>query len=181
MSSSQPETRNKFSLFIYCKFKWVKKNHLVVSLICIIISKETRSLTGNPDVVQLRRLLHRLSGECSQGELQLLPMQRVPHPHFLRSEKMAECLRFSWLGVVSHARVLWILFYTFSKSWGVADNSVCPLSTHCLVRLTYWPSPKSSNQPHTCSLVHWLNGTLISLQKKQTFMFIINKYVCLNV
>lgn len=47
----------------------------------------TKSLTGDPDVVQLRRLLHRLSAECSQSKLQLLPVQWVPHPHLLRSEK----------------------------------------------------------------------------------------------
>lgn len=58
---------------------------------------------------------------------------------------------------------------TFSKSWGVADSSVCPLSTHCRVRLTYWPSPKSSSQPHTCSLVHWPNGTLMSLEKIHSY------------
>lgn len=51
--------------------------------------KETTamSLTGNPDVVQLRGLLHHLSGKCSQSQLQLLPVQWVPHPHLLRSER----------------------------------------------------------------------------------------------
>lgn len=48
------------------------------------------SLTGNPDVVQLSGVLHHLRGKCSQSQLQLLPVQRVPHPHLLRSKK--DCL-----------------------------------------------------------------------------------------
>lgn len=69
--------------------------------------KIAMSLTGNPDVVQLRGLLHHLSGKCSQSQLQLLPVQWVPHPHLLRSEKtVCLCIGFSWL---SHAHILWIL------------------------------------------------------------------------
>lgn len=49
--------------------------------------RKRKSLTGDPDVVQLRGLLHHLGGERSQSELQLLPVQWVPHPHLLRSKK----------------------------------------------------------------------------------------------
>lgn len=55
---------------------------------CLSITNTDRKyLTGDPDVVQFRRLLCNFSGECPQSELQLLPVEWMLHAHLLKSEK----------------------------------------------------------------------------------------------
>lgn len=86
--------------YICAQFKYISIAHTTVFVwFCTCDSNENmqawevesspwrESLTGDPDVVQLRWLLYNFSGECVQGELQLLPVQWILHTHLLRSEK----------------------------------------------------------------------------------------------
>lgn len=47
------------------------------------IFAERQTLTGDPDVVQVKRLLRHFGAKCLQSELKLLPVQRVLHAHLL--------------------------------------------------------------------------------------------------
>lgn len=79
-----------FSFGIHLQFRY---NHSVLFMAfihldngCEAVNPWWKSLTGDPDVVQLRRFLSDFSGEGSKSELQLLPVQGIFHAHLLRSE-----------------------------------------------------------------------------------------------
>lgn len=73
-----------FSLFGLWRENWFKWEHTASE---VQNTPCRKSLTGDPDVVQLWRFLYSSSGECPQSQLQLLPVQWILHTHLLRSER----------------------------------------------------------------------------------------------
>lgn len=76
----------------------------------------------------------------------------------------------------------WILNYrnvcTFSSSCGLADSSVWPLVTQWRARMLYWPSPMSSSQSHTCSVLHFEKGIFRSLKWWKEKKHVSNDIIC---
>lgn len=147
------------------------------------LPRQFQTLTCHPDMIKLCRLLILFCIYGFNGQNQFLPVQWVLYSHFLQQKPLTKSLPCLWLLSLHQVTVKidavdsrkveagvdrisrWgEAVITFSMSWGVAVNSVCPDVTHCRAKITYWPRPKSSSQLQTLSVLHWANGALWSLK-----------------